>query len=131
MKRLLTLVAATCLVTGCASPAPTMAPATQPATVPQVSGTPVETEYGPRGLTAPEGAVEEHRVDQVNNVTIVFSAPTGAELAAHYRRVLPQLGFRITGDRNNSLTFEDDQWKGAVTAAGSYSAITLRTDWEG
>lgn len=131
MKKLVVATIAALTLSGCAAE-PTMTPATQPAEAPALpaGGEAWESEFGPKGLSIPAGAIVEEQIDQVNNVTIVFSAPTGAELAAYYRNALPELGFEITDDANNSLLFGDDQWQGAFTAAGSHSALTLRTDWE-
>lgn len=132
MRKTLALLVAAVALAGCSGEEPTMTPATQPAVTPTIpaDGADLRLEYGPRGLSAPSGAMVVERIDQVNNVTIVFSAPTGAELAEYYRRTLPELGFTITADANNSLLFSDDQWDGGFTASGAYSALTLRTDWE-
>ena len=93
-------------------------------------GRPVQLEYAPTGLSVPADAIVEQEIDQVNNVTLVFAAPTGAELAAYYRAALPQMGFTITADKNNSLLFENEHWQGAFTASGQTCAIPFRTDWE-
>ncbi|NLE98906.1 MAG: hypothetical protein GX596_13100 [Propionibacterium sp.] len=132
MKRLLAAAVALIALAGCAADEPTMTPATQPAVAPSVpeDGIALNMEFAPAGLSVPSGAMVVEEIDQVNNITIVFSAPTGAELAAYYRRTLPELGFTITADANNSLLFEDAQWTGGFTASGAYSALTLRTDWE-
>lgn len=133
--RILAALAAVVALAGCAGEEPTMTPATQPAQTPSVPADGLALadrgfEFAPAGLSVPADAMIVEEIDQVNNVTVVFSAPTGAELAAYYRRVLPELGFTITADANNSLLFSDDQWDGALTANGAYSALTLRTDWE-
>ncbi len=132
MKKVLVCVAAALVVAGCTTPAPTMTPASQPAQSPSVpaDGRALDLKYAPKGLSVPSAAMLVEQIDQVNNITLVFTAPTGAELAAYYREALPAMGFTITADRNNSLLFEDDQWHGAFTAAGTHSALTLRTDWQ-
>lgn len=135
MKKPVVAIIALLALAGCAAEAPTMQPATQPAETPSVpaDGQAVAArgfKFAPAGLSVPAGAMIVEEIDQVNNVTIVFSAPTGAELAAYYRRTLPGLGFTIDADDNNSLLFSDDQWSGAFTASGAYSALTLRTDWQ-
>lgn len=109
-----------------------MTPASQPAETPPVpeGGRLLDYEFAPAGLSVPADALLVEEIDQVNNITLVFSAPTGSELAAYYREALPELGFTITDDANNSLIFSDDQWDGAFIASGAYSALTLRTDWE-
>lgn len=109
-----------------------MTPATQPASTPEPpeGGKLLNYEFAPAGLSVPADALIVEEIDQINNITVVFSAPTGAELAAYYREALPELGFTIETDANNSLVFSDDQWDGAFTASGAYSALTLRTDWE-
>lgn len=135
MRKFLIAVLAAVALTGCVAAEPTMSPASQPAVAPSVppDGMALSErgfQYAPAGLSVPRGAMIVEEIDQVNNVTVVFTAPTGAELAAYYRRTLPELGFTITADDNNSLLFSDDQWQGAFTASGAYSALTLRTDWE-
>lgn len=132
LERLACGVAAALLLSGCGAAAPTMTPATQQAATPSIpaDGKALSLRYAPAGLSVPETAIIEQQVDQVNNITLVFAAPTGAELAAYYRKVLPTMGFTITADRNNSLLFENAQWQGAFTASGSTCAITFRTDWE-
>lgn len=119
------------LLAGCASAAPTMRPAAQSADVPAApsGGRRLDTEFGPRGLSIPEGASIVEKIDQVNNVTLVFSSPDGAELLSYYRSVLPELGFRITADAGEALLFNDGQWHGAFTVGDKVSALTLRTDW--
>lgn len=131
MRKLLVAAAAALALVGCGTPEPTMTPVPKASATPTIpdGGEIVETEFGPAGLSMPEGAIVVERIDQVNNVTLVFSAPTGAELAAYYRKALPELGFGITEDANNSLLFGNEEWTGGFTASGSHSALTLRTDW--
>lgn len=126
------LLAATLTVVGCGAAEPTMQPAPSASVAVSVpdGGRPVQLEYAPTGLSVPSDAIVEQEIDQVNNVTLVFAAPTGAELAAYYRAALPQMGFTITADNNNSLLFENEHWQGAFTASGQTCAITFRTDWE-
>lgn len=132
MKKVIAGCLAVLLLGGCQASEPTKQPASQKASVPAApaEGETLDLEYAPKGLSVPRGAIIVEQIDQVNNITLVFSAPTGAELAAYYRRALPTMGFTITADGNNSLTFADEQWHGAFTAAGAQSALTLRTDWE-
>lgn len=82
----------------------------------------------PAGLSVPRGAEISDRVDSANNVTVVMTAPSGLEVADYLRSALPQLGFTITGDAQNSLTFEGGGYQGAFTTSRGYSALTLRTD---
>lgn len=87
-------------------------------------------EFAPPGFSRPFGSTVVETIDQVNNVTLVFSAPIGAELADYYRRALPEMGFEITADANDTLKFKNDAWQGAVTTGDGVGAITMRTDWE-
>lgn len=86
--------------------------------------------YAPDGVSVPMGAVMTERVDQVNNVTIVFTAPGGVELAGYLRRSLPDQGFEITADGSNSMLFERGEWQGAFTTEAGYSGLSFRTDRE-
>ena len=57
-----------------------------------------------------------------------MTSPDGLTVAAYYRRVLPELGFRITADERNSLLFEGGGYDGAFTVTDALSALSLRTD---
>lgn len=84
----------------------------------------------PEGVSIPRGTTTTEKIDQVNNVTVVFTAPTGAQLAGYLRRTLPDAGFEITQDANNSMLFTRGPWQGAFTSNNGYSAISFRTDRE-
>lgn len=77
-------------------------------------------------MWVPEGASVAQRIDQPNVVTLVFSAPRGAELAAFYRQTLPAGGWVVTADANDSLVFQAPGWEGAFTASTQVSGLTLR-----
>lgn len=79
-------------------------------------------------MPAEASMVEE--IDQVNNITVVFSAPDADAVVDYYRRALPGMGMKITDDANGALQFENGQWQGSVVGGDEVSAITMRTDWE-
>lgn len=82
----------------------------------------------PAGLSIPRGSVIAERIDSPNNVTVVLTAPDGLTVVDYLRRTLPEVGFTITGDDQNSLLFDGGGWQGAFTTSDGYSALTLRTD---
>lgn len=85
-------------------------------------------QFAPEDLHAPSGSVITERVDQVNNIVAVFTAPSGLDLAAFYRSTLPEQGWTITADGNNSLLFERGELHGAFTVTGALAALTIRSD---
>lgn len=84
----------------------------------------------PPGFSIPRGAEITDRIDSYNNVTLVFTIPSGQEMAEYLRANLPAMGFEVTADRNQSMLFTDGHWQGALTTNGPYAAISLRTDRE-
>jgi hypothetical protein len=76
----------------------------------------------------PYGAQVSSRVDQSNNVTLVMSAPSAADLAAFYRRTTTGNGFTVTGDDPGAatLTFSGFGWTGTFTGDRQASALLLR-----
>lgn len=82
----------------------------------------------PTDFSVPSGSVITDRVDQDNTVVAVFTAPSGLDIAAYLRENLPQQGWRITADDNNSLLFERGREHGAFTVTGPYAALSLRWD---
>lgn len=124
------------MLVGCAAAEP-FPPQTTPsavATAPVPEDGALLSDYGfkfaPEGVSVPRTSVMSERIDQVNNVTIVFTAPGGVELAAYLRETLPEQGFEITADGGNSLLFERGQWQGAFTTEAGYSGLSFRTDRE-
>lgn len=82
----------------------------------------------PDGFSVPNDVEITDRVDAHNNVTAVFSAPAGIEIAGYLRDHLPAMGFEVTADKNQSLLFNNGTWDGAFTTSGSTAALSLRTD---
>ena len=76
----------------------------------------------------PFGARVSSRVDQTNNVTLVMSSPSAAELGAFYRRTASGNGFVLTGDdpATTTLTFTGFGWTGTFTGDRQASALLLR-----
>jgi len=76
----------------------------------------------------PVGAQLASRVDQTNNVTLVLTAPSAADLAAFYRRTAAGNGFTVTGDdaATATLTFAGFGWTGTFTGDRQASALLLR-----
>ena len=76
----------------------------------------------------PFGAQVSARVDQPNNVTVVMTSPSAAELAAFYRRTATGNGFTLTGDdaATTTLTFAGVGWTGTFTGDTRASALLLR-----
>lgn len=76
----------------------------------------------------PVGAQVSSRVDQTNNVTVVMTAPSAADLAAFYRRTTVGNGFTVTADdpATTTLTFTGFGWTGTFTGDSQASALLLR-----
>lgn len=87
--------------------------------------------HAPSGFSVPANAQITDRIDQPNQVTAVFSAPDGFEMAAYLRENLPAMGFQVTGDKDNALLFTSGTIRGAFYAEGSLSSLSLRSDQEG
>ena len=112
---------------------PTPAPpaSTAPVEVPSdgVSLSALGYTYGPVDrVFVPYGAQVTSRVDQPNNVTVVLTAPSAADLLAFYRRTSAANGFRITADdaASSTLTFSGFGWTGTFTGDDRASALLLR-----
>ncbi|MBK7821649.1 MAG: lipoprotein [Tessaracoccus sp.] len=134
MHRILIGLVAALMLAGCSS-APTTAPSsppprTAPAAAPDggVFLTGLGFTNAPTGFSIPASAIIDQGTNAANNITVLFTGPTGAETAAYLRDALPAVGFEITADGDDSLTFTDGVWQGAFTATGSLAALTLRTD---
>ena len=130
------LAAACCLaLIGCSdsAPEPTQSAATTSvAAVPAPEGGVLLSSLGytfaPVGFSVPEGSVITERVDQANTVVAVFTAPSGLDVASYLRENVPDQGWNITADGNNSLLFERGDEFGAFTVTGAYAALSLRWD---
>lgn len=125
---------ACCAVLGCsAAPTlpvpPTVAP-TAATTVPAdgVLLASLGFQHAPAGFSVPAAATVVERVDQTNTVVAILTAPSGLEIAAYLRRTLPEAGWAITADGNNSLLFERGSLRGAFTVNGPQSALAIRGD---
>lgn len=121
-------------VVGCgsAAPAPT-APA--PVASSEVSApadgvllTSLGYQFAPAGFSVPATSVIGEHVDQRNTVVAVFTAPDGPDIAAYLRQHLPQQGWRITADGDDSLLFERGDEYGAFTVSGDLAALSIRWD---
>jgi hypothetical protein len=79
-------------------------------------------------FTVPEASVVSATVDQENNVTVVLSEPSAAEVADYLRATLPAAGFTITKDDPAALamTFTGFGWAGSFTGSATASAVLLR-----
>lgn len=134
MRRVIAALACLLAVAGCSEQpveeTPPPVQATAPVPDDGVLLSDLGFQFAPQGVSIPRGSVVSERVDQVNNVTLVMTAPSGTELAGYLRRELPRQGFEITADGNNSLLFSRGQWDGAFTTEAGYSALSLRTDRE-
>jgi hypothetical protein len=85
--------------------------------------------YGPvERVFAPVGAQVSSRVDQPDNVTLVLTSPSAADLGAFYRRTAPANGFTLTADdpATTTLTFTGFGWDGTFTGDARASALLLR-----
>lgn len=134
MHRILIGLLAALALAGCAG-APVVAPPSPPArTAPAAAPdggvflTDIGFTHAPAGFSIPSSAIVDQGTNAANNITVVFTGPTGAETAAYLRAALPAVGFEITADGDDSLTFTDGAWQGAFTATGPLAALTLRTD---
>ena len=82
----------------------------------------------PADFSVPATSIISDRVDQDNTVVAVFTAPSGLDMAAYLRANVPQQGWTITADGNNSLLFERGEAHGAFTVTGAFAAIAIRWD---
>jgi hypothetical protein len=122
---------------GCAAPP---APAAAPASAPAASSSPAVRlpadgvllrdfgdHFGPLdSFSLPRTSVVFAAVDQADNVTLVLSAPSAADVTAYLRRALPAAGFTVTAGGSagagTTLTFVGHGWAGSVTGAGTGGA---------
>jgi uncharacterized lipoprotein YajG len=127
-----------CLLAGCSVghssdsniPPPTVSPASPPS-IPSDGVSLATLGYlnGPiRQFSLPRAAVIRAKVDQPNNVTVVLSSPSAAEMSSYLRRALPATGFMITADNSatNTMTFTGHGWSGSYTGDERASAVLLR-----
>jgi hypothetical protein len=79
--------------------------------------------FGPLDtFSLPRTSVVSAAVDQADNVTLVLSAPSPADVTTYLRQALPAAGFTVTagGDpAGDSLTFAGNGWSGSVTGTGA------------
>ena len=122
---------------GCSAGAPLPAPSSpSPTPTPTVSvpadGVSLSAlgfENGPVDrVFVPFGARISSRVDQTNNVTVVLTAPSAADLTSFYRRTATGNGFTVTADdpATTTLTFSGFGWTGTFTGDSQASALLLR-----
>jgi hypothetical protein len=127
-----------CLLMGCSagsssdsSPAP---PVVSPAGLPSVRVDGVTLAAlgylnGPiEQFSLPRTAVITAKVDQPNNVAVVLSSPSPAEVATYLRQALPAAGFTITAEdaAAKTMTFAGNGWIGNFTGDSRASAVLLR-----
>ena len=79
-------------------------------------------------FSVPKAAVLKAAVDQGNNVTVVLSQPSAAEVTDYLRATLPAAGFTITEDDSaaQAMTFTGFGWSGSFTGTSTASAVLLR-----
>ena len=121
---------------GCAAPRPDIPvppspAATAPVQVPVdgVSLSALGFTYGPVDrVFVPIGAQVTSRVDQPDNVAVVLTAPSPADLLTFYRRTAAANGFDVTADdaATSTLTFAGFGWTGTFTGDERASALLLR-----
>jgi len=131
------LLVALVVLTGCAAGSvPVDRPPASPTPSPTVSApadgvslAALGFENGPVDrVFVPVGAQVGSRVDQPNNVTVVLTSPSAADLTAFYRRTAVGNGFTVTGDdpATTTLTFSGFGWTGTFTGDRQASALLLR-----
>ena len=79
-------------------------------------------------FSLPRTAVITAKVDQPNNVAVVLSSPSPAEVATYLRQALPAAGFTITAEdaAAKTMTFAGNGWIGNFTGNSRASAVLLR-----
>jgi hypothetical protein len=79
-------------------------------------------------FSLPRTAVITAKVDQPNNVAVVLSSPSPAEVATYLRHALPAAGFTITAEDTaaKTMTFAGNGWIGSFTGNSRASAVLLR-----
>jgi hypothetical protein len=127
-----------CLLVGCSagyssdsSPAAPSPSAARPRLVPSDGITLAELGFlnGPiEQFSLPRRVVITAKVDQPNNVAVVISSPSPAEVVSYLRRTLPSAGFAITAEdpSEKTMTFVGNGWSGSVTGDSRASAVLLR-----
>jgi hypothetical protein len=85
-------------------------------------------ENGPARFFLPPGSIASTVVDQPNNVVLVLTAPTPAEVGAYLARTLPAAGFRLVDENpaDDTFTFAGDGWTGSFTSGDGVAAVLLR-----
>lgn len=86
---------------------------------------------GPEAFWLPREVTVRERIDQPNVVTLSFDASEGPALARYLSEHLAEMGWDVTADRNGSLLFTTDDWRGAFTTptageSAGLAALTLR-----
>lgn len=128
----LVLALAGCAAAGSSNEAPSPSPAPTPTVSVPSDGVSLDAlgfENGPVDrVFVPIGAQLSSRVDQTNNVTLVLTAPSAAELTTFYRRTVTANGFTVTADdpATTTLTFSGFGWTGTFTGDSQASALLLR-----
>lgn len=127
-----------CLLMGCSagtssdsSPAPPVVSPAAPPSTPADGVTLAALGYlnGPiEQFSLPRTAVITAKVDQPNNVAVVLSSPSPAEVATYLRRALSAAGFTITAEDTaaKTMTFTGNGWTGNFTGDNRVSAVLLR-----
>jgi hypothetical protein len=114
------------------SPAPSSSPTPSPTVSAPADGVSLAAlgfDNGPVDrVFVPFGARVASRVDQTNNVTLVLTSPSAADLTAFYRRTATGNGFTVTGEdpASTTLTFSGFGWTGTFTGDRQASALLLR-----
>ncbi|GAB3714540.1 hypothetical protein [Mariniluteicoccus flavus] len=112
-----------------ASPGPTRSPAPTPA---QGGATLAQLGFanGPRDFALPAAVRVDQRVDQSNVVTLVMTAPAGAELARWVREQAYAGGWTVTADGGDAVVFHRAETQGpgwnAAFTGGDPSGLTFR-----
>ena len=131
-----TLATLCCLAAvGCSAAGPEP---TQPATVETSTAAEVPADgvllstlgyrHAPADFSVPASSIISDRVDQDNTVVAVFTAPSGQDMASYLRTTVPQQGWSITADANDSLLFERGEAHGAFTVTEDLAAVSIRWD---
>ena len=141
LRGVVVVVAVTVALAGCGAASAPDAPSSGSSTAGAGPTPPVSTPSDGVSLSAlgfengpvdrvfvPSGAQVSSRVDQTNNVTVVMTSPSAAELAAFYRSTTTGNGFALTGDdaATTTLTFAGFGWTGTFTGDAQASALLLR-----
>lgn len=84
--------------------------------------------FAPAGFSLPATSVITQGVNQENTVVAIFEEPDGAVMAAYLRETLPDDGWTITADADDSLLFERGELRGAFTVNQGSTALAIRWD---